>query len=379
MEISANHYLLLVTFIKLISFASVAFIIIKISKNNCFDKSMSYYKRYFILGFILTFLHITAEILKLEQSLNILLVFYFVASFILLLAVSDKHRNKFSILTFSTALLAYFLSSLYFQFTFLQNLTAQSIGAIVLYSMMLYPTFVKAKELNNIGFYILSSGFFLLIIFCLAELFYIYIENSGYAYTLAVSGANSVFILVIIGFLSQIMLSEYNVINKISLSDPLTGMNNRRGLYHLLEAIVPSSNRDKKCCSVITIDIDFFKKVNDTYGHDGGDIVLKEFSTMIKNTHRNTDISARLGGEEFIIVLPDTDKETALIIAEKLRANTEASEIVINDTVIKITSSFGVDTSCETVDIDELFRNADKALYQSKFTGRNKVIHFIDM
>lgn len=379
MELTANNYLLLIAFIKLVAFGSVAYVIVKISKNNCFDKSMSYYKTYFILAFVLSFMNITSELLNLEKSFNILLVVYFIVSSILLLAIDEKFRNKLSMFSLSILILVYLLASLYFQFTFLQNLLIHALGSIVLYFIILISALRKVKQLNNIGFNIMSIAFIIIIGFSLVELSYVFSDNSQSAYAFAVSSANSAFILVIIGFLTQIMMSEYNVLNTIALTDPLTGMNNRRGLYHLLESLIPSSNRSDECYSVIAMDIDFFKKVNDTYGHDGGDVVLQEFANMIKTTHRNTDIAARLGGEEFILVLPSTDKEAALTIAEKLRFNTEALNIAINDSTIKITSSFGVDTSCSEVDIDELFKNADKALYESKFTGRNKVIHFMDV
>ena len=379
MEVSDHNYLLLLAFIKLVSFASIVYIILNISKNHCFSKSMNYFKTYFILAFILTFIHIILEILNLEQSFNAVVFVYFATSMVLLLAINEQYRNRLITIIFSTILLSYLLLSIYFQFTLLQNLMIHALGSIVLYSIILIASLNKAKQLDNIGFYILASAFLILIMFSFLELFYIYINNLEYAYTCAVSGANSGFILVIIGFLTQIMMSEYKVLNSIALTDPLTGMNNRRGLYHLLESIIPSSNRNSECYSVITMDIDFFKKVNDSYGHDAGDIVLREFAKMIKATHRNTDVAARLGGEEFILILPETDKKAALVIAENLRLKTEILKIEVNEISIKITSSFGVDTSCSEFDMDELFKNADKALYQSKSTGRNKVIHFLDL
>jgi len=340
---------------------------------------MNYFKAYFSLSFILVFLNTLTIFLNLPQQFNLQLFLFFGVGFLLLLSIDEKFRKQTIVSFFLVILSTYLVLSIFSNFSLYTNLIIHSLGSILLFSILMQSALSKAKQLNNIGFKIISIAFFIVIVFSFFEIAYLYLNNLKIAYTFAYASASTGFILVIIGSLVQMLMSEYNILNTIALTDPLTGMNNRRGLYHLLESIIPSSNRDNKCYSIIAMDIDFFKKVNDTYGHDGGDIVLKEFSNMIKNTHRNTDISARIGGEEFILILPETDKQTALKIAEKLRINTESLEIKIENAFIKITSSFGVETTCNDFDLDKLFKNADKALYESKFSGKNKVIHIQDL
>ena len=128
------------------------------------------------------------------------------------------------------------------------------------------------------------------------------------------------------------------------------------------------------------IDIDHFKKINDTYGHQAGDEVLRVIGKIMKSIFRNSDLTGRYGGEEFIVLLPETDIEGAMAAAEKIRAEVENAEIVIAEKeVIRMTSSFGVSCLCEDDDMPlekkaaDLVGRADKALYKAKSEGRNRV------
>ncbi|OPZ88745.1 MAG: Sensor histidine kinase TodS [Firmicutes bacterium ADurb.Bin419] len=122
--------------------------------------------------------------------------------------------------------------------------------------------------------------------------------------------------------------------------DELTGINNKRNLNKLLSA--QFSIRSLRDISVIFFDLDFFKLINDTYGHSAGDIVLKEIGKVLRSTLRTYDIYGRFGGEEFLIALPETSEDNAILVAEKLRKRIETLEIIHNGIVIKITSSFGI-------------------------------------
>jgi diguanylate cyclase (GGDEF)-like protein len=124
------------------------------------------------------------------------------------------------------------------------------------------------------------------------------------------------------------------------------------------------------------LDIDHFKQVNDTYGHKVGDMVLKKLSTLLVETLRNIDISGRIGGEEFAIMLPETDKTQAFDVAERLRKLIETSPITLeNGLPIKISVSIGIATlKGDETNIDTLLNIADEALYKAKKSGRNKVV-----
>ena len=123
-------------------------------------------------------------------------------------------------------------------------------------------------------------------------------------------------------------------------------------------------------------DMDHFKSVNDTYGHPAGDAVLKTLAALFKNSFRVTDLIARYGGEEFVVLLGNTDLANGLIIAEKVRAEIEALDFIVpeKDTPLKKTTSIGVAEYIQTETVEDFISRVDKALYEAKETGRNKVI-----
>ena len=129
--------------------------------------------------------------------------------------------------------------------------------------------------------------------------------------------------------------------------------------------------------SIMIFDVDSFKKINDTYGHQRGDLALKSVSDNALDIKRNTDLLARYGGEEFVMVMPQTEREGATAIAERLRKSIEEMEIPIDDHILKTTISIGVATCgphTKNMTISELFDLADQALYDAKNSGRNRVV-----
>lgn len=160
-----------------------------------------------------------------------------------------------------------------------------------------------------------------------------------------------------------------------AVTDALTGLHNRRYMESHLETLVRESVRAGRDLSVLVADIDFFKHVNDTYGHDAGDVVLREFSDRIRRNTRGVDLACRLGGEEFVIIMPDTEMGRAYQIGERLRACIASEPFQIDPkTAIRVTTSVGL-ASLETEDdtAHSLYKRADQALYASKRTGRNRV------
>lgn len=155
-----------------------------------------------------------------------------------------------------------------------------------------------------------------------------------------------------------------------TLLDELTQLENRKAYNTKIQQLLALFNRYNTIFSMIIIDIDDFKKINDKFGHSIGDDVLKSLSAKLKSQLRRCDYLYRIGGEEFIILLESTPKDNAQLLAEKLRSSVEANPLVNQ---VQLTISVGV---CEVIDIDNqdsLFQRADSLLYQSKFNGKNKV------
>lgn len=182
----------------------------------------------------------------------------------------------------------------------------------------------------------------------------------------------------LIGFSSDIT-ELYNLKEELQLqatTDVLTGLYNRRYFYEQANREFTRSKRQQQPLSLLVIDIDFFKKVNDKYGHPVGDIVLSSVATNLLSLIREEDILARVGGEEFAILLPNTSIDAAKNLAERIRYFQEAQKITGKwDGVIKNTISTGISISHnDDTDFSEIFLRADKALYRAKQQGRNRVI-----
>jgi diguanylate cyclase (GGDEF)-like protein/PAS domain S-box-containing protein len=156
--------------------------------------------------------------------------------------------------------------------------------------------------------------------------------------------------------------------------DYLTGVNNRRHFMEQAEQELNRSLRYKNPLCIFMMDIDFFKKINDSHGHKAGDTVLKKLTEVSQETLRVVDIIGRMGGEEFAILLPETNKDEAVDVAERLRiAIGDAKVTLENDLFLHFTVSIGVAALASNNDLDVLLNLADQALYEAKESGRNKV------
>jgi diguanylate cyclase (GGDEF)-like protein len=156
--------------------------------------------------------------------------------------------------------------------------------------------------------------------------------------------------------------------------DHLTGVANRRTFYEAAELEIERYRRSPRPLSLILFDADFFKKVNDNFGHSGGDAVLRQFGALLMATFRQVDVVARLGGEEFAVLLPSADLRGATAVGERLRLAVETSEVDSDGTRIRYTVSGGIAAMDEDVSgLDELMKRADTALYAAKAAGRNRL------
>ena len=164
-----------------------------------------------------------------------------------------------------------------------------------------------------------------------------------------------------------------------ALKDSLTGLYNRRFLQEYTETLIAGVLRRERRVGLIMCDLDFFKQVNDFYGHSVGDTVLRETSKIIRKCIRSSDLIIRYGGEEFLILMLDINEGETLTIAEKIRKTTEETKIKVSDGIIKKTISLGIsEFPTDTDSFWQAIKYADAALYRAKETGRNKAIKFTE-
>jgi len=164
---------------------------------------------------------------------------------------------------------------------------------------------------------------------------------------------------------------------ELSVTDPLTGLYNRRYLDSQVEVLVDNAANRGRPLSLLMLDVDYFKAVNDTYGHAAGDRVLRELANRIRKHIRAVDLGFRVGGEEFVIVLPDTEADVALRVAERLRKAVSARAFPLNNGkgALPVTISVGIAAFASPDDtLATLLKRADEALYKAKREGRNRVI-----
>lgn len=160
-----------------------------------------------------------------------------------------------------------------------------------------------------------------------------------------------------------------------STKDPLTGLNNVRYFFYMLDRFAADADRRRNGLAMLMVDIDFFKDINDTYGHPAGDFVLKEVGRVLSDNCRSYDVVSRNGGEEFSILLPGCTAEQALEIAERIRSGVEQRVFRLEDgQTMRLTVSVGVSVSKgQQLNAERLIRRTDEALYKAKRSGRNQV------
>ncbi|MEM1317620.1 MAG: PleD family two-component system response regulator [Pseudomonadota bacterium] len=174
----------------------------------------------------------------------------------------------------------------------------------------------------------------------------------------------------------QLRASVHNTM-EMAVTDGLTGLNNRRYFDNHMQGLLQKASLGNKPLSLIIMDIDHFKYVNDTYGHQVGDDVLKIFAERLLKNVRNKDLACRFGGEEFIVAMPDTDRELAFVVADRMRREVSAHSFIVDNgrQQIAITVSAGVSAyDGEGDDVEQMLKRADERLYDAKRRGRNQVV-----
>ncbi len=182
--------------------------------------------------------------------------------------------------------------------------------------------------------------------------------------------------------------AEIRKLKKLAYFDELTGLLNRRGFKDAANKFLHQISREKKghrrkvtlgSLAIVLIDLDYFKKINDTHGHDAGDAALKHISKIILNRARDIDLVGRWGGEEIILGLVGASENDAELVANSIRERLAKNTLAFHRKKIHFTLSAGVSCSGGDIPLDKMILMADKALYESKYSGRNKVIKYSNL
>lgn len=188
---------------------------------------------------------------------------------------------------------------------------------------------------------------------------------------------NLVAVLVLMVFLTglyyRLVLAHQKKLKELATTDSLTGLQNRRSIQFLAEREIENHRRTNARLSVLMCDLDKFKSINDDYGHQVGDEVIKSFAALVTRLIRQGDLAARWGGEEFLLILPSTSADEALYVAERIRNELQLTQVVRSMPDLAVTTTMGISELLETDSFDALVARADKAMYQGKEGGRNQV------
>ncbi|WP_395621167.1 GGDEF domain-containing protein [Dokdonella sp.] len=167
---------------------------------------------------------------------------------------------------------------------------------------------------------------------------------------------------------------------RLATLDPLTEVFNRRTMTDLANKAVAASKRHGRPLSLLILDIDHFKRINDEFGHEAGDLALCRFVELVREMLRSSDVVARIGGEEFVVLLPDTDQASAAVLAERIRQHLHATEFTVSGWPVPLRVSIGVGSiGPEVSNLESLLREADHAMYEAKRTGRDRVVLAADL
>lgn len=181
------------------------------------------------------------------------------------------------------------------------------------------------------------------------------------------------YVLVALGFLASVLLEYQQNLSHLAMEDPLTQLLNRRGLENALHVTLAQAARGQLPTAAIMVDIDHFREMNTNFGNEAGDQVIRQVARYLLRMCRASDVVARTGGDEFLLILPQTDLEGARLLAERVRIDIAERPLVVNQQRIPVTVSLGVTAAFGDIDLDKLSQEADRAMHLAKRGGRNRI------
>ncbi|MEH6590925.1 MAG: GGDEF domain-containing protein [Halioglobus sp.] len=232
----------------------------------------------------------------------------------------------------------------------------------------------RSYKFRNIGDGIISFGALVVVASLPFSIYYVaVIDQPVMAQAIAFGSYSSAYVLVTIGFMASVLIEYQDNLLEMATRDPLSQVYNRRGLDEALQLSLASAQRRNIATSAIMVDIDHFHQINTSFGPEIGDQVIRKIGEILKDMSRNSDVVARVDGEKFLLVLPETDLEPARILAERICQAIGSQPLLIAQQSIAVTMSLGVACSQGGTSVDELTAEADNAMRLAKQGGRNQV------
>ena len=248
--------------------------------------------------------------------------------------------------------------------------------------LALFPLFAAYRESRNRSYLLTAAAFAILLATMLARVAYETLDERGLT-SAFVSTPMQDFVFAVLaffpviatlGFLLMCSSRLYEELERQAGVDSLTGINNRRTVTDMATRAIAAAHRHGQTLAVLLIDADHFKRINDAHGHAVGDEALQLISATVQCELRSEDLFGRLGGEEFVVVLPAADEPAARSNAERLRANIEKAELRAGHGTVELCVSIGIAVIRAGDDFAALLRRADQAMYEAKRSGRNRVV-----
>ncbi|TDG12090.1 GGDEF domain-containing protein [Seongchinamella unica] len=233
---------------------------------------------------------------------------------------------------------------------------------------------VRCVQEKNVGDLIIAVAAVIMFIGTSLSMYqFIGLDNRLLGQVIAFGAHSWAYVLVAVGFLASVLIEYQQHLSHLATEDPLTRLLNRRGLEDAMRVSMAHASRHDLPTAAIVIDVDHFKQVNDSFGHDTGDQVIRRVAAMIERMCRASDVLARTGGEEFLVILTDTDQVAARSLAERICHAIGERPLLVDQQRIPVTVSLGVAATVGEVDLDALTQEADQAMYLAKRSGRNRV------
>ncbi|WP_100641128.1 GGDEF domain-containing protein [Alteromonas facilis] len=372
MDVSAfGHIHVYGFFILILTFViTISVLLGYVAKTFQEDVSLPFFKYYFITSAI-GFSAIWLAVEGVENLVAISVLAFFAAGAFLFVALSNFQKT-----VYQPQRWVYVLVTVFFTATFivpsLRGLAMlEALFILILFPYTLWQLIRQNKTEFNYG-----NGFIfiaLTIIIAVAVLQFIFVSvsiNPPILYAASIIGQALGFVMLGIGITTSLLFAEQQKLSDLTIKDPLTGLYNRRGMAQKYA----SEFTLLKTMHGVAVDIDHFKSINDTFGHEAGDLVLRDFGQLLAAHMRDSDVCCRLGGEEFIILMGGITSQEAMDMSERLRHIIEQHSIGYENDTIRFTASFGVADKKADETLESIIKRADQALYKAKETGRNKVV-----